>query len=54
MFGVVVTVTVAVAEDVPFRVSVLGETLHEEAGGAPLQVKVTLWLKPPLGLIVIV
>ena len=52
--AVVVTVSVAVAMVLPLRVTDAGETLHVPAGGAPLQVNVTVPLKPPAGVKVMV
>ncbi len=46
--AVVETVTVAVAAE-PFRAAGLGETAQVEFAGAPVQVKVTGWSKPPSG-----
>jgi hypothetical protein len=47
--AVLVTVTVTVAAVDPFSVIELGDTPHVDCDGAPLQVKVTVWLKPPPG-----
>jgi hypothetical protein len=47
--AVVVTVTVTGVALVPFSVTELGETLHVESEGAPVQLKETVWLKPPPG-----
>jgi hypothetical protein len=51
---VVIIVTVAVAEDVPFNWSELGEMAQVVSAGAPLQVSATVWLKPAMGATVIV
>ena len=47
--AVVKTVTVTEVGLVPFSVAVLGETLHVESEGAPVQLRETVWLKPPAG-----
>ena len=36
-------------ELVPLSVTELGEIEHEDCAGAPLQLKVTVWLNPPAG-----
>jgi len=45
--AVVVTVTVTVV--VPFKVKELGLIVQVESAGAPLQVRFTVWLRPPSG-----
>jgi hypothetical protein len=44
--AVVVTATVIFVAELP-GVSVLGDTVHVDFEGAPVQVKLTLWLNPP-------
>jgi len=46
---VVVTATLTVAAFVPSRVTDWGETEQVDSEGAPVQVRVTLWLKPLAG-----
>jgi hypothetical protein len=43
------TETVITAGAAPLSFTELGETEHEDCAGAPLQVKVTVWLNPPPG-----
>jgi hypothetical protein len=47
--AVVETVTVTEVGLVPFSVTELGETLHVDKVGAPVQLRETVWLKPPPG-----
>ena len=42
-------VSVALAGSVPSRVIELGEMEQVDCFGAPVHVKVTVWLNPPLG-----
>lgn len=49
----VVTATVTVPTVVPFSATLLGDTVHVDCAGAPLQLKAMLWLNPPLGATVI-
>ena len=46
---VVITETVEVATFEPSIAEEAGETVHVDAMGAPVQVQVTVWLKPPVG-----
>ena len=43
------TVTLTVTAADPFKTTGLGDTVHLECAGAPVQEKATDWLNPPLG-----
>ena len=45
----VLTATEMDEAEEPFNVTVVGETEHVERAGAPVQVRLTLWLNPPPG-----
>jgi len=49
--AVVETVTVTDVVLAPFSTAEFGETVHVEREGAPVQLKETVWLNPPLGAI---
>lgn len=47
--AIVLTVTLTVTAVDPFNATVLGVMAQVDCAGAPEQVKVTDWLKPPVG-----
>jgi hypothetical protein len=47
--AVVDTVTVTGADAVPFSASELGVTVQVESEGAPLHVRLAVWVSPPSG-----
>ena len=49
--AVVETATVTDVDDLPFSVTGLGVSVQVESEGAPVHVKLTVWLSPPIGLI---